>query len=217
MRRFKLASPNTLIAVALVLITTCLIYLMSSQISLRPATLIKPSVADDDLKNVAQGVALRMFPEFQSSHYILWGIKPPLGDEEKLFVLIQQEYERIFHLKVQIIDNPDQVTEGDLQNCPKPCWLLIDKSHANELSRNEFIEKKLRPLARPYINLTLLPFDLGVKAPSHCLSEKRLSLECLISLSSEASERKIKTNHRYFFLKKYNEKDFFLFLQETKK
>lgn len=206
-----------IISLGFLLISAAMIYLLKTGISLHMATLIKPSVAEADLKNVAQAVVFRMYPEFQSAHYVLWGTLPVAEDEERLFAAIKAEYERIFHLNVQLITEASSASAEDLRGCGKPCWIFTTKENANELTKNEFIEGKLRPLAAPYFNITLIPFVLGVKAPSHCLNEKRLTYECLTTLAMEASERKVKTKERYFFLKKYNDRDFFLFVQESKK
>jgi hypothetical protein len=206
-----------LLSLGFMIISGAMIYLLTNGISLHMATLIKPSVASSDLKNVAQALVLRMYPEFQSSHYILWGRLPEVEDEGALFLLIKEEYQRIFHRNVQLIPDASKSTIEELKSCASPCWIFTAKDRANELEPNEFINGYIKPLSQPYINVTIIPFATGVKAPAACLNEKRLKLECLTALAIEGAERKIKTSDRYFFLKKYNEKDFFLFIQERKK
>lgn len=205
-----------LISLGFLIISVCMVYLVKNGISLRPATLIKPSVAEKDLKNVAQGLLVRMYPEFEKSHYIVWGIAPG-AETSQLLGMIQQDYEKMFHLNVHVLGGAETLSFEQIKDCAKPCWLLTTPEHANELNENSFITKTVRTQGHPYANVSMLSFALNEKAPEHCLREKRLTLPCLKSLSAQAAQRKIKTPERYFFLKKYNNNDFFLFLQESLK
>lgn len=204
-----------LISLALLLISACLVYLAKEGISLRAATLIKPSIMKPPGDELAQAVVLRMFPEFNDSHILLWGLHAQFPPEKMIFDKIKEEYERVFKLKVNLLDNAENSTEEERQNCAKPCWWIVTPDKANELSRNSVVEKQLRPLARPYTNLTLIPFKKSTEVSDECLKEKRLSLECLKQVSIKEANRKIKTDEPHFFLKKYNTKDFFLFVQVT--
>jgi hypothetical protein len=202
-----------LISLGFLIITACMVFLLKKGISLRPAVLIKPSVITD---RMAQGVVARMFPEFDAAHYIVWGVEPR-EDHQRIFEELKKEYESLFHLNVNIMADAKNATQEQIKGCAKPCWVITTPENANELSVNPFIQEKIRPLQEPYSNISILPFNPDQPAPEHCLNEKRLSFLCLKSLAGPAAKRKIKTPQSYFFLKKYNHKDFFLFIQEPLK
>lgn len=206
----------TLIVLSLLVISACIIYLVYSGISLRPAQLIKPSVMSPDKSNVASSLVLRLFQELQSTHYILWGVIPETEESRKILDQAAKEYEKVFHKSVQFIRDAENVSPEILLACMKPCWLLVSKKNANQLEINNFIEKQLNPLQRVFISLTIISFQGNEVVSDECNSQKKLKLNCLIPVSIREVQRKMKdTSKSYFFLNRYNEKDYFLFIQQN--
>lgn len=203
----------TVLFVGFTLITVCLIYLLRSGVSLRTAPLIKPSVIQGDLRVVARAVLLRMSREFQDAHYVNWGILPETEESMRLMRYFKEEHENIFKRPVHSIENAETASINELRECPKPCWLMLPETKANELGPNAFVEEKIRPLNEPYFNLTYIPFSPVGDVPESCTSQKRLTLECLKLVSIHEAQRKMEKGRRYFFMRKYIDKDHFLFVQ----
>lgn len=206
---------TVLLSLAFIVISACMIYLMKVGVSLRAAPIIDASAMTSDRQNIAEGVVYRLSPEFQNAHYVLWGFLPSSADSQKVFELLKAEYEKIFQQRVQVLENAEAASLEEIRACQKPCWLLLPREKANELASNEFISLKIRPLGAAYFNITWLPFSKREEIPPHCIEEKRLTLTCLRPLAIESSQKKMKPGAQYFFMKKYNEKDFFLFFQES--
>lgn len=197
------------------IISACLIYLVRSGVSLRSEPLIRPTIISPDQRNIAAHVVLRLFPELQNSHYILWGVLPESNDAQLMMTYFMEEYYKTFHIAVHIIQDGEKATASEIAQCEKPCWILLPMNRANELSKNEFIQKNILPLNRHYINMTLSPFTGEETVPESCDQQKRLNLECITPVSVREVHRKIKDpSQLYFFLRKYNENDFFLFVQK---
>lgn len=206
-----------ILAISFLIIIICMISLVRSGVGLRTAPLIKPTVFQADEKKVAHDVVLRLFPEFQTAHYVLWGLLPETPESERLFSLIAEEFQKAFPEAVKVIRNVETITDEELAQCTRPCWLMIAKDKANELTPNEFIEKRLRPLGKPYFNMNVMHFDRHVEVSEVCDKEKRLTLDCMTPVSVREVSRKIKKpDERYFFLRKYNDNDYFLFLEKEK-
>ncbi|MFS4459233.1 hypothetical protein [Bdellovibrio sp. HCB2-146] len=199
---------------AFVIITVCMLYLVRKGISLRTAPLIKPTEISTDRHNIAEHLVLRLFPELQSNDIILWGILPENAESQALVQMAASDYERMFKTPVHFISNAESATLQDFQNCKKPCWILLAKDKANELTPNEFIDKNIQPLNRPYITLTLVNFTGAEEVTDACENQHRLHLDCLVPLSVRDAKKKMKDpNKLYFFLRKYNDRDYFLFTQ----
>lgn len=196
------------------IISGCMIYLVKKGVSLRTEPLIKPTAIAADQRNIATHVVLRLFPEMQSTHYILWGILPQNEDNQLLLTHFMEEYYKAFHTPVSIIQNGESATNQEIANCKKPCWILLPATSANELSPNKYINEKIQPLGESFFNMTIAPFNGTESVPDFCETQQRISWDCITPLSLRESFRKIKkTDAKYFFLRKYNERDFFLFIQ----
>lgn len=206
---------TAVIVVCILVISVCVIYLVRSGISLRTAPLIQPSVMTDDQNNVASAVVLRLFQELQNNDYILLGVLPETEESARVINQIAKEYEKTFHRRVQFRRDAESSDTESLLACSKPCWLLTSAEKANHLKNDSFIEKQLQPLKINFFTLTFVSFHKNTEVSAECNNQKRLSLECLISVSVRGVRKKMKDpQKRYFFLQKYNEKDYFLFIEK---
>lgn len=175
--------------------------------------LIKPTPIDANFANVAQSMVLRLFPELQNTHYVIWGILPFTEESQKTFDLMKIDYKKVFHADVQVLEG-DKVSSDDIKACAKPCWILLPIEKAHELEPNLFIDENIKKNSDSYINISWINFEREQNVSDECVHEHRLSYSCIKPVSVKEVERKMKSPHRYFFLRKYNEKDLFLFVQK---
>lgn len=199
---------------SLVVISACIIFLVQRGISLRAALLIQPSTMDSDQSNVAKSLIIRLYQELQNNHYVIWGALPETPESRRIINRAAEEYEKVFHQSVKFIRNAENASEEYLRACSKPCWLLVSTATANQLEKNDFIENRILVLDRPFFSITVVPFQSNEAVSNECEAQKRLTLKCFVPVSIRSVKRKIKDpQKRYFFLNKYYENDYFLFLQ----
>lgn len=202
------------LSLSIVIIAGIIVHLMRSGISLRSEPLIKPTVVDADHRNVAAHFVLRLYPELLNTHYLIFGILPETEESQRVLSLMTEEFFKLIKQPVQILRNAETLSAAEIAACHKPCWLLVDRQKANQLTPNEFIDQKIRPLNQPFMNLTYVPFRGDEEVSDFCNNEKRLTLECLGPVAVRDVHRKLKDHsQRYFFLRKYNNLDYFLFVQ----
>lgn len=205
-----------LLGVCFVVISAVLIYLVLNGISLRSAPIIRPSVMTPDQRNVAEAVVQRLFPDFQNASFTVMGLRPEVTESQRMLTMLKEEYEKVFHRPVSILPDAEAADSEDFKKCAAPCWILTTQDKSNELSPHPMVEKFLRDdPSREYFNLTLIPFTPEATVTDACIQEKRLTLDCLIPLSIHEAKRKMKDPKAlYFFVRKYNDKDYFLFTQQ---
>lgn len=201
---------SIVIAVAFVIISACMIMLTKKGVSLRTARLISPSEIHEFPESVAKAVVHPLFPEFKSSDIILVATdnSPHL---QALLDQIRWSAEAKLGFTYNISKDPMSVA-----SCPRPCWVQVQPQQAQQLVANEYVDQVVRPLNRAFFTLNTIEFDgYDSSKLEHCEAEKRLDLECLVTLSVKAAQKKMKDpSKRYFFMQKYNHSDYFLFVQK---
>lgn len=192
---------NLLIAIALILISTCLIYLFKNGIGLRYAKLIKPSVYGSDERVATESVILRMFPDFSTRERLIVGISSSVIDKEKWVEQLRFSYTQMFHKEPQIFRDQEE-----WKVCQGICWWVTDERGSDNLRGSS-------TLPQDHVNfLTILFFNQVVEPAERCQSQQQLDMTCLAELSIHEAARKIKTKEKYFFLNKYKDNNFFLFI-----
>lgn len=208
---------TSILTVALIIITAGVLYIVKSGVSIRTAPIIKPSIITSDFNNVPEGLFLRLFPDFQQSHYILFGIPQNSSEVQQTLSILKQLYEKEFKMPVNFIFDGLNASAEEIKNCAKPCWIYLPENGAHGLKTNEWLNKSIIPLNKIFISITWIYFSRTVSVPESCLTEKRLDFECLKAVSIKEIERKLKEeNKRYFFVRKYLDTDYFLFVENTK-
>ena len=190
-------------AVAFLIIATCMIYLVRHGVSLRTEPIIKPSPIDAEYKNISYAIVHRLFRELNENDILVWGLDASKKEHLDILTATQAEYEQKSQKKVTLLQaNSDQL-------CPKPCWLLSEVNQAGEQAR------MLTAAGRTSAALMMLPFTLQAEVSPKCETEKRLEFDCIMPVSVREVRRKIKDHtKRLFFMRRYEEKDHYLFLQE---
>jgi hypothetical protein len=203
-----------ILSLGFLIIIACLVYLLKSGVSIRTAPIIKPSPVSQDFVNVPQGIFLRLFPDIQQSHYILWSVSQNSAEVQKTLSVMKERAEHDLGLPVNFIYDGPKATAAEVKACARPCWILFPEDQANELKPNAWIDANIKPLGREYFTLSWSGFRRDVVVPDSCVKEKRLDLECLKVLSIHEVSRKMKErDQRYFFMRKYLDRDYFLFVE----
>lgn len=205
----------TIFGIFCVVASVIMIKLARDGTSIRSAPIISPSPQGVELKNVAASVVNRLFPDFQTSTHVLIGYPADLKAGPQIVNDLKMHFEKQFKQSVTMILDDGKLTTERLSQCPIPCWILTSETNANELSEDVKIPKLLdQAEIAKHFHLTLIPYQ-GVPEPSeNCIAEQRLSLTCLIPLSIHEVRKKFKDPKiDYFFMRKYQDRDYFLFLQ----
>lgn len=207
---------NALLIFGLVIISACMIYFVSKGVSMRAEPMINPSVISQDHQNISEGLISRLFPELQNDSYIVWGGPDDDAQFMTTLVLSKKKYEQRFSKTVTLIMKADEKSADEIKACPEPCWLVVGTDRAHQLTANDFIEKKLTPLNKIFFTITWLPFRAGEAVPQDCEQQQRIQrLDCIRTLTVRDSQRRMKKKDQlYFFMRRYNEKDYFLFVQQ---
>ena len=200
---------------ALLIISICMIVLVFKGVSLRTEPIIKPSPVDASYKNITSGILHRLFPQFQKADYVVWGINPiKLSEEQTLLSLLQNESQNQSGTQPQVLEWSPQTSDEVIGSCRKPCWIKVDKESASRLKNSEGM---VQLHGKNYFSLTFLTFERDMVVPLVCENEKRLDFSCILSVSvREVRKYFKKTDTRYFFLRAYNEVDYFLFIEKNK-
>ncbi len=199
-----------------VVISICIFFIVRSGVSLHPAPYIKPSVISADSHNIAKGIFVRLFPDLQKSHYVLWGISMKSAEEQKAFEGVKDRYEDESKMTVTVISNPEVVSTETVRDCPQPCWIILPEDKAHELAPNVWIQQNIAPLSAEYITITWVDFERSPMVPDNCEHMKYLDFTCIKAVAVNAVERKMKEkDQRYFFMQKYQDRDHFLFVEKA--
>lgn len=189
------------LGVSFVVISVLLLVIAKRGVIVRPQPLIKPTAIQENFEPVAKHVALRMFPDFQSTDYVIWKLDAQNSESEIFQQKILQEYTRLFAKSVNVL-SPGQ----PLGSCPKPCWIFSDIS-----------EVEVKQLSERFIVVSWVNFEKVESIPDDCMNKKILDSRCIKFVSLKSAEKKLKDpNARYFFLHKYIDQYFYLFIQLAK-
>jgi hypothetical protein len=199
-----------LLVTAGLLIAGCMVFLVFQGVSLRTATLIRPSVVPDDAA-LARAVAMRLFAEWKDHELVL--VAEPGGDwSRRVATELQRAVTEVSRKALSVAN-----TATDPSSCPDLCWLEAPSAEVLDLAPGMLLTQRVRPTGRPYLTLHLIEFeDFERDIVADCEREKRLDFRCLKTLAIRESRRRMKDpDARYFFLRKYNHRDYFLFLQTS--
>lgn len=205
-----------LLGISCVVASAVLIMLTRDGIAIRSAPIIAPSPQGEEYKNVAKSIVNRLFPDFQMSNYVVIGSPADLQMGPKIINELKIRFEEQFKKNVTLLSDDGNLTPESIAKCQQPCWILTSEIHSNELSVQNKLPQILDKMENTnHFHITFIPFS-SVPTPSDaCIAEKRLSLQCLIPLSIHEVSKKFKDPAiSYFFMRKYQDRDYFLFLQK---
>lgn len=200
---------NALLVACLVTISAVVVYLVIDGTALRSAGVIKPTVLDNENKLLPKSVALRLFPEFQSSPNTVWLASPLMQPKLSAIVSSIHDYYKTLKLpsipEVVLINSDSQ--QVDKLNTQNTRWWVFESGNEallNEIRKNDVAANVI------YIN----EFSRDEAVPTSCETEKILSRECLKVVAIREVKKKFKTDQRYFFMRRYNDHEFYLFIEQ---
>jgi hypothetical protein len=204
-----------LLAISCVLASAVLIKLTREGISIRSAPIIAPSPQGARYSNIAKSLLNRLFPDFQMSNYLVIGRSTGLEMAEPIISDLKTKFEEQFQKTVTLLADDGNLSADAIAKCAQPCWILTSETEANELSGAQKIPLILNSMENTnHFHITLIPFFNVPEPTQNCIDEKRLTLGCLVPLSIHEVSKKFKDkNTSYFFMRKYKDRDYFLFLQ----
>ncbi len=197
--------PFVAIMILITIIAAIMIKLLTSGISLRVATLIKPSEFVST-KQVAQAAVVRLYPDLQTKKWMIYQAQRETSATNELLQNILDEIKKTPVADFELKPN--------LEDCGKHCAFLINDAQSNDLYIQKFVRKNESSYEPEHFRLVVYQFDRTEPFIQDCESMQRLDDKCIRSISIRDAQRKMKElTKKYFFLKKYNHTDFFLFLE----
>lgn len=197
-----------LLILAGLLISACMVFLAFRGVSLRTATLIRPSVVPEDAA-LARAVAGRLFAEWKDHEIVV--VADPAGEwSRRVSAELKLAVAEVSGKTLSVAN-----TSMEPASCADLCWLEAPSDEALDLAPRSLLSERVRPSGRPYLTLHFVEFsDFEREIIADCERERRLDFRCLKALAIRESRRRMKNpDARYFFLRKYNHRDYFLFLQ----
>ncbi len=191
-----------LLGAALLVITGILISLLKNRAALRPAKVIRPAEISSDPTLIGRSVANRLFPDFHAAQNVIWYIDTT---EDQLTNLAQ--------VALTHYQNPLKPTLHDLRQdmdsaCPENCWYV----HQSGVPLPDPISQKMR--TEPSVEVFVQYFDRHAQVPETCDNQKLLEPSCINPVSVREVRRKIKTPARHFFMQRYLDSRFYLFIEK---
>ena len=190
------------------IITACLIYLIREGVSLRLGRVIEPTSLSLSHAEIARGLVSRLTPILQHSKYIVFGIDKEDEQVRSIMQSLEAEFKKDFKQSPNIVGADSDFTE----KCPTPCWITAAPGESSHLQSSDLIEK-LKKTGETFFTISVLRFDRKAEVPVHCEREKRITIDCVTPLAVREARRKFKKDSPYFFVRNYNERDYFLFLE----
>ncbi len=184
-----------LIGLLFVIITGVLIKLIKSGAALRPAGVIKPMNFDPEMTIIAQSLAIRLFPEFQSHQNVYW-----VSEED-------------FEVKTQNILNLTMMElSSKVPNMSIQSWQVLSLQQFEQI-------QKAGPLPTEGLNsvpplyIFIHSFVRTMEVPENCEDKKILDDLCLKAISVREVKKKFKDPSPYFFMRRYMDNNFYLFVE----
>lgn len=188
-----------LVGFALLISSVVMLVLLRSGGALKPAGVIKPSELGSDPTLVGRYVATRLYPEIHAAPTVIWYLEDQQG------LLAQIPWQTFAHL--QGPTKPTIQQRPMTGECPGSCWYL--QPLAEPLPSD--LEQKVR--SGQAVEIFVRTFDRAEPVPEHCEQQKILDGDCLRAVSVREVRRKLKTPAPYFFMQRYLDAQFYLFLE----
>lgn len=194
----------TLLATALIISSGVMFFLVKKGAALRPAGVIAPSAYSSKPELIAESVALRLFPDFQSVKNVIWHIGTPEEPFASIPEVTLSKYQT--NSKPELIDlrTSTEVT------CAENCWYV--QTEGSPLP--EALAQKVK--AEPSLEIYVQYFDRNEVVSEVCENEKILEFKCIGQVSVREVRKKFKTADSYFFMRRYLDSQFYLFIEKSK-
>lgn len=187
------------LGVAFTIIAAVMISLVRSGGALKPAGVIKPAEIGADPDFIGKQIAVRLYPEFDAAQFVIWRIEEGMKVDIPLSVL--SHYQSPGKPTIQDLRGENQI------ECAENCWYVLELGA--ELPDSILKKTKTAATAEVFVQY----FDRKEEVPEACESEKLLSLNCMRPVSVREVRRKIKTPAPHFFMQRYLQSQFYLYIE----
>lgn len=194
----------SLLAAAILIGSSVMIYLVKKGAALRPAGVIAPTEIGMAPELIGKSIALRLFPDFQTAKNVVWYIDV----EDEPFVNIPES--ALSHYQTNSKPSFFDLRKAPQTNCAENCWYV---QALNRPLPAELLQKTKNELS---VEIYVQYFDRGEEVSELCEAEKILELKCVRPVSVREVRRKMKTQASYFFMRRYLDSQFYLFIEKSK-
>lgn len=177
-----------ILGAAILISSGVMLFLVKKGAALRPAGVIAPTEISTKSDLIGKAVGLRLFPDFQTAKNVIWY----MDIEDEPYASIPE------------------ITLLNYQANVKPSWYV--QSAKTPLS-DELVQKLK---AEPTVEIFVQYFERDEAVPEVCETEKTLELKCVRPVSVREVRKKLKTPAPYFFMRRYLDSQFYLFVEKTK-
>lgn len=186
---------------ALLIISGVMFSLVRRGGALKPAGVIKPAPVEHDLKHIGQQIAVRLFPDFDVTHRVIWRLESGV-----------EEFAEIPRSALKHNQLPHKPTLHDLrvnshEECSGNCWYILDF----EAPLPEQLAQELE--SEPNLEIFIQYFHRDEKVPEACDAEKILTVQCMRPVSVREVRRKFKTSAPHYFMQRYQRSQFYLYIE----
>lgn len=191
-----------LLGIALLIISSILVFLLKNGGALKPAGVIKPAEIGSSPDLIGKSVALRLFPEFSEAHNVIWHLES--SDD------ILAQIPNVAWNNYPIPEKPgfQILQEGMPDNCTGNCWYIQQAG----VPLPESVLQKIK--SGPSMEIYVQSFNRNESVPEFCEKEKILDPKCVRPVSVREIHRKLKTAAPHFFMQRYQDSQFFLFIEK---
>lgn len=194
----------SLLAVAVLISSGVMVYLVKKGAALRPAGVIAPTEIGTKPELIGHAVALRLFPEFQMAKNVIWYLDI---DEEPMTHIPEST---LFNYQT----NPKPILldlrQAPQATCSENCWYV-------QMANTPLPEALLQKIkTEPSVEIFVQYFERDEQVSEVCENEKMLEFKCVRPVSVREVRRKLKTPAPYFFMRRYLDSQFYLFIEKSK-
>lgn len=195
-----------ILGAAILISSGVMVFLVKKGAALRPAGVIAPSEIGTKADLIGQSVGLRLFPEFQMAKNVIWYLdvdeEPYVSIPESTLANYQTNYKPELH-DLQKDSQASCATE-------KSCWYI----QLVNVPLSDALLQKVK--TEPSIEIFIQYFERDEEVPEVCENEKTLEFKCVRPVSVREVRKKLKTPAPYFFMRRYLDSQFYLFIEKSK-
>lgn len=190
--------------IVFLIISLAMVAILKRGVTLKLQPLIKPTKLEVNLEPMARHLFLRMFPDFQQAEYVVWNFESETKETELFYSQVSSRFESEMK-KINFLDPNSSL----LEECAAPCW--VTATSASQLTE---LKKQLEGTDKKWIVIHWKTYHAVEDVSEVCLNQKVLSEDCIRPVAvNDVKKRLEDPNVRYFFLKKYLDRDFYLFVK----
>jgi len=194
----------SLLAAALLISSGVMFFLVKKGVALRPAGVIAPTEIGINSELIGKSIALRLFPDFQTAKNVIWH----MDIEAEPYTHIPETV--LSHYQTNNKPSFYDLRKAPPSHCSENCWYV----HALSTPLPEALLQKMK--TEPSVEIYVQYFERGEEVPELCESEKILEFKCVRPVSVREVRKKIKTPVPYFFMRRYLDSQFYLFIEKSK-